>query len=99
MDPNVPAGLEFSLKRITLKHMRVFDSSYRHGLTEYEISHAWNNALGFYDIDTNHEPTKGLCIGPDPTGILLELLYLQFADDDVVIHAMRLRPVFRTYLA
>ena len=53
---------------------------------------------GFYDIDSEHEPTKSLCIGPDRAGNLLELLYLQAAEQDVVIHAMPLRPVLRTCL-
>ncbi len=44
---------------------------------------------------TNHQ---GLCIGPDPAGNLIELLYLQFTDGDLIIHAQALRPVFRTYL-
>ncbi len=78
--------------------MEIFESAYRHGLTDDEILHAWNNALGFYDINTDHEPTKSLCIGPDLSGSLLEILHLQFTDHDVIIHAIPLRPVFRTYL-
>ncbi len=78
--------------------MEIHRSAYRHGITDDEIDHAWRNALAFYDIDTEHEPTKSLCIGPDTAGNLLELLFLQLADDDLIIHAMPLRPVFRTYL-
>jgi len=29
----------------------------------------------------------------------MQLLYLQFADGDLIIHAQALRPVFRTYLS
>ena len=79
--------------------MRIFGSAYRDGFTDDEIAHAWDNALGFYDIDADHEPPKGLCIGPDPAGNLVELLYLQFTDGDLIIHAQALRPVFRTYLS
>ena len=39
-----------------------------------------------------------LCVGPDTAGNLPELLFLQFAADELIIHAMPLRPVFRTYL-
>ncbi len=78
--------------------MEIHPSAYRHGLTDDDIRHAWNNALAFYDIDTEHEPDKILCIGPDTAGNLLELLYLQFEYDELVIHAMPLRPVFRSYL-
>ena len=74
------------------------ESAYRHGLTDEDIRHAWQHAMGFYDIDSEHEPTKSLCIGPDRAGNLLELLYLQAAEQDVVVHAMPLRPVLRTYL-
>ena len=41
----------------------------------------------FYDIDADHEPPKGLCIGPDPAGNLVEILYLKFTDGDLIIHA------------
>ncbi len=78
--------------------MEIFESAYRHGVSAEDIQHAWDNALGFYDIDPDNDPPKGLCIGPDTAGNLLEILYLQFPDDDVIIHAMPLRPVFRTYL-
>jgi len=35
-----------------------------------------------------------LAIGPDPAGNLLEVIWLQLDDVDLVIHAMRLRPTF-----
>ncbi len=78
--------------------MEIHSSAYRHGLADDDIQHAWDNALAFYDIDTDHEPTKSLCVGPDTAGNLLELLFLQLADDELIVHAMPLRPVFRTYL-
>ena len=78
--------------------MRVFKSAYRHGLADEDIRHAWTNAIAFLDIDREHEPTKSLCIGPDTAGNLLEVLYLQTPDDDVVIHAMPLRTAFRALL-
>ena len=78
--------------------MEIHSSAYRHGLTGDDIQHAWNNSIAFYDIDTDHEPTKSLCIGPDTAGNLLELLFIQLTDDELIIHAIPLRPVFRTYL-
>ena len=78
--------------------MQIFESAYRHGLADEDIWHAWQHALGFYDIDIENEPAKSLCIGPDRVGNLLELLYLQATEQDLVIHAMPLRPAFRTYL-
>jgi len=41
---------------------------------------------------------KASASAPTPPSNPLELLYLQLADDDLIIHAMALRPVFRTYL-
>ena len=76
----------------------IHESAYRHGLTDLEILHAWDNAMGFYDIDIDHEPTKSLCIGADRAGNLLEILYLHSDAADLVIHAMPLRPAFRSYL-
>jgi len=73
-------------------------SAHRHGLGDEEIRHAWDNALGFYAIDTDTDPPKGLCVGPDIAGNLLEILYLEFGATQLAIHTMALRPVFRAYL-
>ena len=78
--------------------MWIHESAHGHGLTDDEIRHAWDNAMGFYDIDIEHEPIKSLCIGPDRAGNLLEVLYLQADDADLIIHAMPLRRAFRAYL-
>ena len=78
--------------------MRIHSSSNRHGLTDDEIRHAWNNALGYFSVNAEAEPPKNLCIGPDPAGNLLEILYLELDETELTIHAMQLRPTFRTYL-
>ncbi len=83
---------------LRLSETQVSESAYRHGLTIDEIRHAWANAVAFFDIDHEHEPTKSLCIGPDTAGNLLEVLYLQLPDGDLVIHAMPLRSAFRALL-
>ena len=79
--------------------IRIFESAYRHGQTDDEIRHAWANAIAFFDIDCEHEPIKSLCIGPDTAGNLLEVLYLQLPDGELVIHAMPLRAEFRVLLS
>jgi len=56
--------------------MEIRESAHRHGIPASEIRHAWSHALGFFDIEPCHEPPKGLCIGPDTAGNLLEVLYL-----------------------
>lgn len=83
---------------LRLGRLRILESAYRHGLTGDEIRHAWTNAVGFFDIDLEHEPIKSLCIGPDGAGNLLEILYLQLQGENLVIHAMPLRPAFGALL-
>ena len=83
---------------LRLSEIRIFESAYRHGMTGDEIRHAWANAIAFFDIDREHEPTKSLCIGPDTAGNLLEVPYLQSPDGELVIHAMPLRAAFRMLL-
>ena len=67
--------------------MEIHSSAYRHGLDDEQIEHAWEHALGFYDIAPDDDPPKCLCIGPDTSGNLLEILYLRLGDDDLIIHA------------
>jgi len=68
-------------------------------MTDSDIYHAWENSIGFYDIDTDTKPVKSLCIGPDKSGNLIEILFLQLEEENnLIIHAMPLRPIFETYL-
>jgi len=78
--------------------VRIHASAFKHGQTNDDIEHAWTNALGFFDIYPESEPVKSLCIGADLAGNLLELLYLQLDEVDLIIHAMPLRTVFAQYL-
>ena len=72
----------------------ILESARKHGKTNDDILHAWNNALGFYDIEVDREPPKSLAIGPDLAGNLLEVIYLELEQADVVIHAMTLQPKY-----
>lgn len=72
----------------------ILESARKHGKTNDDILHAWNNALGFYDIEADHEPPKSLAIGPDLAGNLLEVIYLELENTDVIIHAMTLQPKY-----
>ena len=78
--------------------MRIHASAFKHEIAEVDIEHAWVNAISYFDIDPDNDPPKSLAIGPDTTGNLLELLYLQLEDDDLIIHAMTLRDVFASFL-
>ncbi|MPZ54050.1 MAG: hypothetical protein GEU79_15180 [Acidimicrobiia bacterium] len=47
------------------------------------------------DLEPSADPPKILAIGPDHAGNLLEIIWLELADDDdLVIHAMPLRLTF-----
>jgi hypothetical protein len=72
----------------------ILGSARKHGKTNEDILHAWNNALGFYNIEADHEPPKSLVIRPDRAGNLLEVIYLELEEADVVIHAMTLQPKY-----
>lgn len=78
--------------------MRIHNSALKHQIPKADIEHAWANAVSFFDIDPDNDPPKSLAIGPDRAGNLLELLYLQLEDDDLVIHTMPLRGVFARFL-
>ena len=61
------------------------DDSIRHA-----IEHAPCRSV---DLEPNADPPRVLAIGPDPSGDLLEVIWLVLADGrPLVIHAMALRP-------
>jgi hypothetical protein len=67
----------------------------KHGIPDAVILHALDNALTVIDLDPDADPPKVLAIGPDRAGNLLEIIWLELADDvNLVIHAMPLRPTF-----
>jgi len=70
-------------------------SARKHGITEDVILHALANAITVIDLEPETDPPKVLAIGPDYAGNLLEIIWLELADDvNLVIHAMPLRPTF-----
>jgi hypothetical protein len=53
--------------------------------------HALDHAITVVDLEPHGDPPKGLVIGPDQAGNLLEVIWLELADDvQLVIHAMAL---------
>lgn len=69
-------------------------SAFKHGISREAIEHGVAHALTTIDLDPDADPPKVLTIGPDPSGNLLEIIWVEFADVEVVIHAIPLRPVF-----
>jgi hypothetical protein len=70
-------------------------TAYEHGIEEAAIRHAVDHALTVIELEPDADPPKVLAIGPDHAGNLLEIVWLELADDvELVIHAMRLRTTF-----
>lgn len=69
-------------------------SAFKHDFDTTAILHALEHAIVFVDLDHDSDPPKMLAIGPDPAGNLLEVIWVQLEEEDLVIHAMALRPVF-----
>lgn len=74
--------------------MRFHRSAFKHGVDEEAILHAVEHAVVVVDLEPDADPPKVLVIGPDPAGNLLEVIWLDLVDTELVIHAMELRPKF-----
>jgi hypothetical protein len=75
--------------------VEIHRSACKHGIDDAVIRHALDNALTVIDLEPDAVPPKVLAIGPDRAGNLLEVIWLELADNvDLVIHAMPLRPTF-----
>lgn len=75
--------------------MEIHQSAHKHGIEADTILHALDHALTVIDLEPEADPPKVLSIGPDSAGNLLEIVWLELADDvNLVIHALPLRPTF-----
>ena len=74
--------------------MRFHRSAFKHGYDEESILHAVAHAIVVVDLEPDADPPKVLAVGPDPAGNLLEVIWLDLVDTDLVIHAMALRTTF-----
>ena len=80
--------------------MELHRSAFKHGLDALEIEHAVEHPIAIVDLEPDADPPKVLLIGSDKSGNLLEVIWLKFADERVlVIHAMPLRQAFFPLLA
>jgi uncharacterized DUF497 family protein len=70
-------------------------SARKHGVARASIRHAVERAIVVVDLELDTDPPRVLAIGPDEAGNLLEIIWLELADEtQLVIHAMRLRQTF-----
>lgn len=69
--------------------MEVLPSARKHGISDDDIRHGYNNAVAA--ITTPDQPDFTMLVGSDLNGRLLEIGILAADDNDYVIHAMPAR--------
>jgi len=75
--------------------VEIHRTAHKHGIDDDAIRHAVDHVLTIVDLEPDSDPPKVLAIGPDRAGNLLEVIWLELADDaELVIHTMRLRAAF-----
>ena len=75
--------------------MEFHRSAFKHGVPAESIAHALTQRLVAVDLDVDGDPPRVLAIGPDLAGNLLEVIWLELAEERMlVIHAMPLRGLF-----
>ncbi len=77
--------------------VEIHPSASRHGVDDDEILHAVANSVAVDDL--GEDPDRWLVIGPDSAGNLLEIVVLIASNaDEIIIHAMPMRPKYRKLL-
>ena len=77
--------------------MEIHPSARRHGIADDDILHAIEHSIVVDDV--GEDPDRWLVIGPDRAANLLEIVVLITAQgDELIIHAMPLRPIYRKLL-
>jgi len=76
----------------------IHPAAFKHGIGRGAIEHALRHPLVVIDLDPEDDLHRVLTIGPDQSGILLEVVSVTLEDDSLVIHTMRLRPSYRRLL-
>ncbi len=80
------------------QRVRIHSTALKHGVGQEAIEHALRNPRVVVDLDPDGDPPRILAIGPDHSGILLEIIALELSNEGLVIHAMRLRSAYRSLL-
>ena len=65
-------------------------SARKHGITDSDIRHAYNNPIRLFELDEGFT----MIIGPGAAGALLEIGIVEGDTDNVVVHAMPARNKF-----
>jgi hypothetical protein len=81
--------------------VEVHRSARKHGVADADAVHAASGFLVAYALEDEGQdgPRRELRLGPDRAGNLLEIVVLLLDDgEELVIHAMRMRPKYRALL-
>jgi hypothetical protein len=81
--------------------VEVHRSARKHGVADEDALHAAGRFLVAYPLDDEDQdgPHRELRLGPDRAGNLLEIMVLLLDDgDELLIHAMPMRPRYRDLL-
>ena len=77
--------------------MEIHPSARRHGIVDDDMLHAVEHLLLVDEL--GEDPDRWLVIGPDRASNLLEVIVLVTVEgDELIIHAMPLRAVYRRLL-
>ena len=77
--------------------MIILESAYKHGISDTEILHVFENAVN--SITLEELPPKTMLFGFDTIGRALEIGYfINDNGDEVIMHAMKLRKNYQKYL-
>ncbi len=80
---------------IRYSYVEFYASARKHGIAEDDAVHAIEHAL----VAAEDDEGKCLYLGPDRAGNMLEVVSVQREDDsEVVIHAMRMRRIYESWL-
>lgn len=77
--------------------MEIHESARKHGITDDDMLHADENSLAIEDL--GEDPDRWLIVGPDCSANFLEVIVLiTLEGDELIIHAMPLRAIYRKLL-
>jgi hypothetical protein len=68
----------------------IADSARKHGVSDDDILHAFNNPIRVEDLDEG----LTMLVGPDHAGNLCEIGVVDSADGPILVHAMPARPKY-----
>jgi hypothetical protein len=79
--------------------VEIHRSARKHGVSDPDITHAYENAVVQLDYDPDEHPPRFALVGPDTAGNYIELVAL-VADPNriIIIHAMKARTHFLALL-